>query len=301
MTAAGSRLNCSERIYPSTSPYCDCSRRARIHTCRWIPTPVSDWATGFSNSVIPLGIVATGPRSSDSAGYCFRAGTSSLPIASSPMAIRAALLLTSRGGSWGFSALSTHREIERLFGQATAGSLGQPGAHRALVESFTTSRFIGTSGQNASGGGEDLTRQPTHGSTKATVGRSRTTSFRESIGLKDAAIARAFQNVIRDSRSVVVSILDEADRHVSCGTIVEANGLIVTIASTLPAEPRCRLAEGRVVTAQVIGMDPAFDLALLSVPLTGLPMVKWAEMPPPVTGTILAAAGMSESPLPSAS
>ena len=35
------------------------------------------------------------------------------------------------------------------------------------------------------------------------------------------AIARAFQNVIRDSRSVVVSILDEADRHVSCGTIVE--------------------------------------------------------------------------------
>jgi serine protease Do len=110
------------------------------------------------------------------------------------------------------------------------------------------------------------------------------------------AIARAFQDVIRDSRCVVVSILDEADRHVSCGTIVEANGLIVTMASTLPAEPRCRLADGRVVTAQVIGMDPAFDLALLSVPLTGLPMVKWAEKPPPVTGTILAAVGMSESP-----
>jgi serine protease Do len=111
------------------------------------------------------------------------------------------------------------------------------------------------------------------------------------------AIAKASQDVIQDSRCVVVSILDEADRHVAYGTIVEANGWIVTMASTLPAEPRCRLADARVLTARVIGMDPAFDLALLSVPLTGLPIVKWAEKPPPVTGTILVAVGMSESPL----
>lgn len=111
------------------------------------------------------------------------------------------------------------------------------------------------------------------------------------------ANAKAFQDVIRDSRPSVVSVLDEIDHEVAYGTIVEANGWIVTMASTLPAQPRCRLSDGLIVAAEVVGMDPAFDLALLKVPANDLQPVNWAEKPSPIAGTILAAAGMSEMPL----
>jgi serine protease Do len=112
-----------------------------------------------------------------------------------------------------------------------------------------------------------------------------------------AVIARAFQDVIRNSRNSVVTILDEADRDIAQGTIVESDGWIVTMGSTLPADPRCRLADLRVVAAQVVGMEPAFDLALLKVQVTDLPAVRWAEKPPPVAGTMVAAVGMPEIPL----
>jgi S1-C subfamily serine protease len=65
----------------------------------------------------------------------------------------------------------------------------------------------------------------------------------------------------------------------------------------LPAQPKCRLSDARIVDAQVVGMDPAFDLALLKIPVTGLPAVRWAERRPLAAGTILAAAGSPENPL----
>jgi S1-C subfamily serine protease len=80
----------------------------------------------------------------------------------------------------------------------------------------------------------------------------------------------------------VVSILDELDREVVLGTIIEANGWIATIASILPAQPRCRMPDARVVAAQVVGMDPAFDLALLKVPMAGLSAADWAEKFPAI-------------------
>ena len=71
----------------------------------------------------------------------------------------------------------------------------------------------------------------------------------------------------------------------------------MTSAGTLPAEPRCRLSDAQVLVAQVVGVNPAFNLALLKVQGTNLPPIRCAEKPPPVAGTILAAVGMSETPL----
>ena len=65
----------------------------------------------------------------------------------------------------------------------------------------------------------------------------------------------------------------------------------------LPALPKCRLSDAWIVDAQVVGMDPAFDLALLKIPVTGLPAVRWAEKSPLVAGTILAAAAAPANPL----
>jgi S1-C subfamily serine protease len=111
------------------------------------------------------------------------------------------------------------------------------------------------------------------------------------------ATASAFHAVIRDARPSAVSILDELGRDVVLGAVVRADGWIATIASMLPAQPQCRLSDGWIVDAQVVGMDSAFDLALLKIRVTGLPAVRWAEKPPLVRGTILAAVGTPENPL----
>ena len=106
-----------------------------------------------------------------------------------------------------------------------------------------------------------------------------------------------FQDVIRDSRPSVVSILDEADHEIAYGTIVEADGLIVTLATSLPAKPRCRLSDGQIVATEVIGIASAYDIVLLKASATRLRAVKWTREASPVVGTILAAVGMSDGPL----
>ena len=49
------------------------------------------------------------------------------------------------------------------------------------------------------------------------------------------------------------------------GTVVAADGLILTKASQLADKPECRLADGRKLPAKVVGTDEATDLALLRV------------------------------------
>ena len=111
------------------------------------------------------------------------------------------------------------------------------------------------------------------------------------------ATAGAFRDVVRGARPSVVAVLDEAGREVALGTAVDAGGWVVTVAGTMPAEPRCRLPDGRVVAARVAGVDPAYDLALLKLPVADLPAVTWAGRPAADAGEILAAVGPSAGPL----
>ena len=53
--------------------------------------------------------------------------------------------------------------------------------------------------------------------------------------------------------------------RVALGTVVAADGLIVTKASQLTAKLECQLADGRKLPATVVGQDEATDLALLHV------------------------------------
>ena len=109
-----------------------------------------------------------------------------------------------------------------------------------------------------------------------------------------ASLAR-YRSIVEPTRSSVVVVLN-AGVAVSLGTIVGAEGWVVTKASELPGQPTCRLPDGKVVSARVAGVDPAFDLALLSVPATDLKPVRWADDFNPPVGTLLAAVG-TEQPL----
>ena len=76
------------------------------------------------------------------------------------------------------------------------------------------------------------------------------------------ATSRSFGKALRVSRPTVVFILDEADHEVSLGTTIDADGWIMTPVSTLPATPRCRLPDSRVVPARG-GDQPRLRLGAL--------------------------------------
>jgi serine protease Do len=110
-----------------------------------------------------------------------------------------------------------------------------------------------------------------------------------------ASLAR-YRSIAEPARSSVVVVLN-AGVAVGLGTVVGAEGWVLTKASELPGQPTCRLQDGKVVSARVAGVDPAFDLALLSVPATDLKPVRWADDFNPPAGTLLAAVGTDERPL----
>jgi serine protease Do len=105
-----------------------------------------------------------------------------------------------------------------------------------------------------------------------------------------------YRSIVEPTRASVVVVLN-AGVAVGLGTVVGVEGWVITKASELPGQPKCRLPDGKVVSARVAGVDPAFDLALLSVPATDLKPVRWSlDFNPPV-GTLLAAVGTEEQPL----
>ncbi|MFO0935513.1 MAG: serine protease [Gemmataceae bacterium] len=104
------------------------------------------------------------------------------------------------------------------------------------------------------------------------------------------ATASAFRDIVGPAAAHVVEICDAGDRQVAAGTIVGADGWILTVASCVPAEPRCRLPDRRVVPAKVVRVDWPFDLALLKMSESNLRPVEWARDKPGMrVGTLLAA------------
>ncbi len=100
----------------------------------------------------------------------------------------------------------------------------------------------------------------------------------------------AFSAAAAATRDGVAEVLD-GDLPVALGTVVDAAGLIVTAASEVPDGARCRLPGGRVAEAAVVGVNPAYNLALLRVEARGLKPVAWAGETAAPAGTLLAAPG----------
>lgn len=93
-------------------------------------------------------------------------------------------------------------------------------------------------------------------------------------------------------RPGVVEVLD-GDKPVALGTVVSADGLILTKASVLPRTATCRLVGGRVLPATVIKIVREHDLAVLKVEAAGLPVVQWSSKIDPPVGTLVGLAGPS--------
>lgn len=102
----------------------------------------------------------------------------------------------------------------------------------------------------------------------------------------------------RDGSGGVVEVLGWGERVSALGTAVDPDGLVLTAAVPAVTEAaygpdplRCRLPGGRTVPAEVVGIDPAYNLALLRIKANRLKPVTWADGPDLPAGTLLAAVG----------
>ena len=118
--------------------------------------------------------------------------------------------------------------------------------------------------------------------------RSRSRSF----GKNHASVKAAFGDAAQAAAAATVEIICDGET-IALGTVVDAGGYVVSKASLLVGELKCRGADQRAVDAEIVGVQEDVDLALLKVASDEWTVVSWragAAAPP---GTLVAAVGVT--------
>jgi serine protease Do len=89
-------------------------------------------------------------------------------------------------------------------------------------------------------------------------------------------VRSAFQEVVAEPNTWTVRIKVDG-KDAALGTVVTPNGHILTKASQLTGQITCRLFDGRELAANLIGIKPEFDLAMIKVEVDSLPVVTWED------------------------
>lgn len=115
------------------------------------------------------------------------------------------------------------------------------------------------------------------------------------------SVKKAFRDVVAGARRSTVRLFADGKQLV-LGTIVDADGHVVTKASELPeAGISCRLGDGKSLPARVIGIHQKNDLAMLQIQLDGkdeeLVPVVWSKDVGCRPGSWLATPGQGGLPL----
>lgn len=87
-------------------------------------------------------------------------------------------------------------------------------------------------------------------------------------------VLAAFQPVVSEASDSTVEVTD-GQRRLALGTIVSADGQILTKASLLQGQPSITLSSGQNIAATVLGIDLQEDLALLKIEAGDLQPVTW--------------------------
>ncbi len=118
------------------------------------------------------------------------------------------------------------------------------------------------------------------------------------VGKNHQKVRSAFSDVVSTARDSTVRVLRNG-KQVAMGTVVDADGLILTKASEVAdAEGLiCQFANKRQRTAQIVDVKSSHDLALLRVRATNLTPVTWYQGSAPEVGSLLATPGLGREPL----
>lgn len=106
----------------------------------------------------------------------------------------------------------------------------------------------------------------------------------------------AFQEVVAGPSKSVVRVQSDG-RDVSLGTIVSADGFILTRDSDLHGKIDCKLRNGKTVAATVVGVDEAHDLTLLKVDAKDLTPIEWKSSKKAEVGDWVASVGTGADPV----
>src|SRR5262249_18275580 len=109
-------------------------------------------------------------------------------------------------------------------------------------------------------------------------------------------VLQAFREVVAKPHEYTVRVLANG-KEVAFGTIVDGDGLILTKASELDGKITCRLADGKVLDAKIVGTHEPFDLAFLKIESKGLPTVAWRESKEVKVGQWVASVGTGAEPV----
>ncbi|WP_460183529.1 S1C family serine protease [Thermopirellula anaerolimosa] len=108
--------------------------------------------------------------------------------------------------------------------------------------------------------------------------------WRDSLPLRDSdAVKQAFASVTAGARDCVV-LVRCGDKDVAWGTIVGPDGWVVTKADELEPPIACRLADGRELPAEIVGLSSEHDVAMLKIDAKGLPELTWRKGEDPRVG-----------------
>lgn len=109
-------------------------------------------------------------------------------------------------------------------------------------------------------------------------------------------LATLSEVAIKPSYSTVRVKCDGKD--VALGAIVKPDGWILTKASELKSAPVCVIKGGeKELPAKIVGVNKAFDLAILKVEASGLPVVEWRKSSEAEVGAWVVSPGLGKEPV----
>jgi serine protease Do len=136
-----------------------------------------------------------------------------------------------------------------------------------------------------------------------TVGKRDGNRLPDALGqIKDEAyksstkVLTAFRTLEDKARNSTVKVLCDG-KDAALGTVVAADGYVLTKNSELKGKITCKLPGGEESKAAVVGIDETFDLAMLKVEAKGLVPVSWDDSKAAPVGHWVASAGTSERPV----
>jgi serine protease Do len=130
----------------------------------------------------------------------------------------------------------------------------------------------------------------------ALIANSTAQAQRDDIYKNSGKVLAAFKTVVaKPSESTVRVRCDGKDAVY--GTVVKADGWIVTKASELKAPIVCKLKDGRELEAKIMGIHEKYDLAMLKIEAKDLKPVEFRSSKDASIGDWVATPGLGENPI----
>lgn len=109
------------------------------------------------------------------------------------------------------------------------------------------------------------------------------------------SIKEAFKPAVADATRATVNVRS-GGKTVALGTVVAADGYVLTKASELAGDVTVVLRDASERPAKIVGVAEDHDLALLKIDATGLTPVRWADAATATVGQWVVTTGMADAP-----